>query len=116
MACGVGTLFVAPYIQATYTELYEVLKYKVISSGMAGTDELGGPNGYMGEEERGYHSYHATPNSTENGARMYDSAPSCPSQNHSPTGFPKNLKIRSLLHRIPFSKKLMKIRPGLNNR
>ena len=87
MACGVGTLFVAPYIQATYTELYEVLKYKVISGGMAGTDELGGPNGYMGEEERGYHSYHATPNSTENGARMYDSAPSCPSQNHSPTGF-----------------------------
>ena len=42
MACGVGTLFVAPYIQATYTELYEVLKYKVISGGMAGTDELGG--------------------------------------------------------------------------
>ncbi len=87
MACGVGTLFVAPYIQATYTELYEVLKYKVIAGGMAGTDELGGPNGYMGEEERGYHSYHATPNSTENGARMYDSVPSCPSQNHSPTGF-----------------------------
>ena len=87
MACGVGTLFVAPYIQATYTELYEVLKYKIISGGMAGTDELGGPNGYMGEEERGYHSYHATPNSTENGARMCDSVPSCPSQNHSPTGF-----------------------------
>ena len=50
LACGIGSLFVAPYMQATFTELYEVLKYKVISCGQAHPDELGGQNGYMGEE------------------------------------------------------------------
>lgn len=111
-----GTLFVVPYIQATYTELYEVLKYKVISGGMAGTDELGGPNGYMGEEERGYIPIMLLPTVLKTAPECTIRYPLAPVKTILQQVFPKNLKIRSLLHRIPFSKKLMKIRPGLNNR
>ena len=50
LACGIGSLFLAPYLQATFVELYEVLKYKVISGGQAHPDELGGPNGYTGDD------------------------------------------------------------------
>lgn len=54
LACGIGTFFVVPYIEATYTELYELLKYKEISLGSAGVEEMGGHEGYTGEPKPQY--------------------------------------------------------------
>ncbi len=72
LACGIGTVFVAPYIQAAYAELYEVLKYKVISQRLADMNELGGPEGYTGEAQRPPYPYapmgYAQP---QNGAPAY---------------------------------------------
>ncbi|MDD3193528.1 MAG: DUF975 family protein [Oscillospiraceae bacterium] len=82
MACGVGTLFVAPYIQATYAELYEILKYQVISNKSVGMEELGGPNGYTGEAEVPYDHPYGAPganvqrqNGTNNAPNTYPSSP-----------------------------------------
>jgi len=41
LACGIGTLFVNPYVEATYTELYGVLRYRAISEGLCHPSELG---------------------------------------------------------------------------
>jgi len=41
LCCGVGVLFVNPYVEATYTELYGVLRYKAISQGICHPTELG---------------------------------------------------------------------------
>ena len=49
LACCIGTYFVLPYEEATWAELYAVLKYKGISMGAAHPDELGGQEGYTGE-------------------------------------------------------------------
>ncbi len=68
MACGIGTLFVAPYIQAAYAELYEVLKYKVISQRLADANELGGQEGYTGEKYPNYYNtsaWYAQPQQTK---------------------------------------------------
>lgn len=42
MACGIGFLFLAPYIQATFAELYSALRDKALSQNLAGIDELPG--------------------------------------------------------------------------
>lgn len=66
MACGVGTLFVAPYIQATYAELYEVLKYKAITIGADWCGRTGADQtDYTGEREPGYYPYYAAPGGTQ---------------------------------------------------
>lgn len=41
MACGVGTLFVFPYVEATDAELYAVLKDKAYRTGLCTPAELG---------------------------------------------------------------------------
>ena len=63
MACGIGVLFVLPYEQATYAELYEILKYQLISAGRADANELGGLHGYTGEPRR----WNAPPYAQTNG-------------------------------------------------
>ncbi len=42
LACGVGVIFVAPYMQATYAELYTALRTKVMANGYSNTYELPG--------------------------------------------------------------------------
>ena len=42
LCCGVGTLFVTPYQQATYAELYAVQRRKVLDAGLATAEELPG--------------------------------------------------------------------------
>lgn len=42
LLCGIGLLFVAPYIQATYAELYAALRAKAFSLGITSEEELGG--------------------------------------------------------------------------
>ena len=42
LLCGVGLLFVSPYIQATYAELYAALRAKAFSLGITSEEELGG--------------------------------------------------------------------------
>ena len=42
LCCGVGTLFVTPYEQATYAELYAVQRQKVLEAGLATPEELPG--------------------------------------------------------------------------
>lgn len=42
MLCGVGTLFVLPYVQATNAEVYEFLRQKAFATGLAGPMELPG--------------------------------------------------------------------------
>ena len=42
LLCGIGTLFVSPYIQATYAELYAALRAKAFSLGLTSEEELGG--------------------------------------------------------------------------
>lgn len=37
---GVGTLFVLPYVQTTYTEFYGVMRYKILSRGICSPQEL----------------------------------------------------------------------------
>jgi uncharacterized membrane protein len=40
LTCGMGTLFLTPYISATYTEYYMYLKNKAIGSCYADPDEF----------------------------------------------------------------------------
>ena len=42
LACGVGTLFVAPYCEATYAELYATLRGNALANGWATPEELPG--------------------------------------------------------------------------
>ena len=42
LACGVGILFVEPYVQATYAELYARQRQKVLEEGLATAEELPG--------------------------------------------------------------------------
>lgn len=42
LLCGVGTLFVAPYQEATYAELYACLRDKALANGIATVQELPG--------------------------------------------------------------------------
>ncbi len=42
MLCGVGTLFVIPYVQATNAEVYEFMRQKAFATGLAGSVELPG--------------------------------------------------------------------------
>ncbi len=42
LCCGVGTLFVQPYISATFAELYEASREKALANGMATAEELPG--------------------------------------------------------------------------
>ena len=41
LACGIGTLFVTPYYEATMAELYGALRYKAVVSGFCTRDEIG---------------------------------------------------------------------------
>ena len=40
--CGIGSIFLAPYIQATFAELYEAMREKVLAQRMALPEELPG--------------------------------------------------------------------------
>ena len=42
LCCGVGTVFVTPYEQATYAELYAVQRQRVLDAGLATAEELPG--------------------------------------------------------------------------
>jgi uncharacterized membrane protein len=42
LACGIGVLFVEPYIHATFAELYQVMRDKVHNSGFSDYSELPG--------------------------------------------------------------------------
>ncbi len=42
MTCGIGFLFLAPYIQATFAELYSALREKALAQNLAGIEELPG--------------------------------------------------------------------------
>lgn len=42
LACGIGTLFVQPYIEATFAELYQVMRDKVHNNGISDFNELPG--------------------------------------------------------------------------
>lgn len=41
LACGIGTLFVNPYYEATHAELYGALRYKAVTTGICTRDEIG---------------------------------------------------------------------------
>ncbi len=41
LACGLGVLFVNPYSEATYAELYGALRLKAVQTGIATKDEIG---------------------------------------------------------------------------
>ena len=41
LTCGIGMYFLAPYMQATYTEFYECMKAKAINNGIATAAEFG---------------------------------------------------------------------------
>ena len=42
MTCGIGFLFLAPYVQATFAELYTALREKALVQNLAGIEELPG--------------------------------------------------------------------------
>ena len=42
LCCGVGTMFVTPYRQATFAELYAVQRQRVLEAGLATEEELPG--------------------------------------------------------------------------
>lgn len=42
LACGIGTLFVAPYVEATFAELYAKMRDKALTNGFCTVDELPG--------------------------------------------------------------------------
>lgn len=42
MACGIGALFVVPYVTATYAELYAAARAKAFALGVTDQNELGG--------------------------------------------------------------------------
>lgn len=42
LACGIGSLFVAPYVEATYAELYAKMRDKALTNGFCTMDELPG--------------------------------------------------------------------------
>ena len=42
LACGVGTFFVMPYVDATYAELYAKLRQNALESGYVSAEELPG--------------------------------------------------------------------------
>ncbi len=46
MSCGIGFLFLVPYMQATFAELYTALRQKAIAEGTAGYEELTGVTAY----------------------------------------------------------------------
>ena len=48
LACGIGVLFVEPYIRATFAELYQVMREKAHNQSIAGFDEL---PGFIPEEQ-----------------------------------------------------------------
>jgi len=39
--CGIGVIFVTPYIEATQAELYGALRYKAVMTGLCAPDEIG---------------------------------------------------------------------------
>ncbi|MCL2539104.1 MAG: DUF975 family protein [Oscillospiraceae bacterium] len=39
--CGIGVVFVYPYVEATKAELYGALRYKAVMTGLCGPDEIG---------------------------------------------------------------------------
>ena len=39
--CGIGNVFVTPYVEATYAELYGALRYKAVMTGLCSRDEIG---------------------------------------------------------------------------
>lgn len=42
LTCGIGALFLTPYMQATFAELYAALRSKAFAYGLSDTDELAG--------------------------------------------------------------------------
>jgi uncharacterized membrane protein len=42
LACGIGTLFVVPYVEATYSEFYALMREKAFAYNIASRDELPG--------------------------------------------------------------------------
>lgn len=40
-ACGIGVLFVQPYVEATFAELYGAMRWKAVSTGICDKTELG---------------------------------------------------------------------------
>lgn len=42
IACGIGTIFVLPYIQATYAEFYALMRQKALAFGYADAEDLPG--------------------------------------------------------------------------
>lgn len=41
LACGIGIYFVLPYLESSKAELYGALRYKAVTTGIAGRDEIG---------------------------------------------------------------------------
>ena len=48
LTCGIGFIFLAPYIEATLAELYQVMREKAFALNLPGTDKL---TGFAPEEE-----------------------------------------------------------------
>ena len=42
LACGIGVLFVEPYLQTTFAELYQVMREKAHNNGFSDFNELPG--------------------------------------------------------------------------
>ena len=42
IACGIGTIFVLPYVQATYSEFYALMRQKALAFGYADAEDLPG--------------------------------------------------------------------------
>ena len=42
IACGIGTIFVLPYVQATYAEFYALMRQKALAFGYADAEDLPG--------------------------------------------------------------------------
>jgi len=39
--CGIGSIFVYPYYEATHAELYGALRYKAVMNGLCSPNEIG---------------------------------------------------------------------------
>ena len=74
LACGLGVLFVSPYMEATFAEFYTCMRAKMVTTGITSEEELSGYNNY--------NNYGGYPQNNYNNPNPYQNAD--PYQNQSP--------------------------------
>jgi len=86
MACGLGVMFVTPYMEATYAEFYTCMRAKMLANGITTESELTGYNDYNNfgggyPQQDNYNSY-VNQNPYQNQSPYQN--PADPYQNQSP--------------------------------